>query len=358
MNADEIIKKTFYDPQIGLQSADKLYYKLKSKGITKKQITEFLKKQEVQQVHKNVKPIKKFFPIYAEHKNEIWQTDLLDLSNLSRYNQGYRYILIFIDVHSRFVYAIPLKNKISSTVNKEIKDVLLNEKPELIQADRGSEFINNAFKKILSDNNIQIQFLQTSHQLGIINRFCRTIRNLIEKYMTAYHTNNYISVFDKIIKNYNTSYHKGIQSTPSNPDESTISKLNLEKLLDAKNEESTFEIDDTVRFIKNRKAFEKGTLPHFSSTLHNVINKNVHSYELDNGKWFMYYELQKVKSSETLPIETPKETRDKIRKENARARILSREDIQLQNVINQPRTSKRSIRLQTDVVLPIGKKNK
>ena len=72
----------------------------------------------------------------------------------------------------------------------------------------------------------------------------------------------------------------------------------------------------------------------------------------------MYYELQKVKSSETLPIAPPKETRDKIRKENARARILSREDIQLQNVINQPRTSKRSIRLQTDVVLPIGKKNK
>ena len=79
MNADEIIKKTFYDPQIGLQSADKLYYKLKSKDITKKQITEFLKKQEVQQMHKQVKPIKHYFPIYAEHKNEIWNCDLLDL---------------------------------------------------------------------------------------------------------------------------------------------------------------------------------------------------------------------------------------------------------------------------------------
>ena len=72
MNAEEIIREAFYDPELGLQSVDKLYYKLKTKGITKKQITEFLKKQEVQQIHKNFKPITKFFPIYAQHKNEIW----------------------------------------------------------------------------------------------------------------------------------------------------------------------------------------------------------------------------------------------------------------------------------------------
>ena len=83
MNTEEIIKKYFYDPQFGLQSIDKLYYKLKSKGITRKQIHDFLQKQEVQQLHKNVKPIHHFFPIYATHKNEIWQIDLLDLSNMS-----------------------------------------------------------------------------------------------------------------------------------------------------------------------------------------------------------------------------------------------------------------------------------
>ena len=234
MNAAEIIREAFYDPEFGLQSVDKLYYKLKTKGITKKQITEFLKKQEVQQMHKNFKPIKKFFPIYAQHKNEIWQTDLLDLSNLSKYNQGYHYILIFIDVFSRFVYVIALQNKTSSIVNDGLKSVLSIEKPELIQADRGSEFINSSFKKILSDHNIKIQFLKTSHQLGIVNRFCRTIRNLIEKYMTAYHTHNYISVLNKIIKNYNNSYHKGIQSTPSNPNENKISELNLKKIIRSK----------------------------------------------------------------------------------------------------------------------------
>ena len=333
MNAEEIIREAFYDPEFGLQSVDKLYYKLKTKGITKKQITEFLKKQEVQQMHKNFKPIKKFFPIYAQHKNEIWQTDLLDLSNLSKYNQGYHYILIFIDVFSRFVYVIALQNKTSSIVNDGLKGVLSIEKPELIQADRGSEFINSSFKKILSDHNIKIQFLKTSHQLGIVNRFCRTIRNLIEKYMTAYHTHNYISVLNKIIKNYNNSYHKGIQSTPSNPNENKISELNLKKLLEAKEEETKFEIGDTVRCVINRKTFQKGTLPRFSNTLHKIDDKNIHSYKLDNGKWFMYYELQSVPETEKKETRIQKITRQGIQNINTSKRRFAKEGLDGRNII-------------------------
>ena len=317
----------------------KVYTKKVEKKFTlEKKITlsnDFVKKQEVQQLHKNVKPIHHYFPIYADHKNEIWQTDLLDLSNISKYNQMYRYILLFIDVYSRFVYAVPLKNKMASTVNEALKNVLSIAKPELIQADYGSEFINKTFKKILSENNTNIQFLQTSHQLGIINRFCRTIRNLIEKYLTAYHTNNYISVLDKIIKNYNTSFHKGIQSIPSKPNNEKISEINYKKLLEAQEEETKFELGDTVRYILNRQAFEKGTLPRFSSTLHTIMDKNIHSYKLDNGKWYMYYELQPANEVQ-IKEKTTEPSREHIRKENKRQRILTKEGIETKNILSHP----------------------
>ena len=48
---DAILQKVYYDPKIGLVSADRLYKKLKSQGVTRKEVDEFLKKQQVQQLH-------------------------------------------------------------------------------------------------------------------------------------------------------------------------------------------------------------------------------------------------------------------------------------------------------------------
>ena len=48
---DAILQKVYYDPKIGLVSEDRLYKKLKSQGITRKQVSEFLRKQQVQQLH-------------------------------------------------------------------------------------------------------------------------------------------------------------------------------------------------------------------------------------------------------------------------------------------------------------------
>ena len=38
--------------------------------------------------------------------------------------------------------------------------------------------------------------------------------------------------------------------------------------------------------------FSKGSLPSWSSTIHKIENKNLHSYILDNGKTYKYNELQ------------------------------------------------------------------
>ena len=48
---DAILQKVYYDPKNGLVSAYRLYKKLKSQGITRKQVSEFLRKQQVQQTH-------------------------------------------------------------------------------------------------------------------------------------------------------------------------------------------------------------------------------------------------------------------------------------------------------------------
>ena len=61
----------------------------------------------------------------------------------------------------------------------------------------------------------------------------------------------------------------------------------------AKEEEITFNIGDNVRYMLNFKQFEKHTLPKWS-IVHKIIYKHVHSYKLDNGEMYNYYELQNV----------------------------------------------------------------
>ena len=49
----------------------------------------------------------------------------------------------------------------------------------------------------------------------MVERFNRSIRELIDKYMIEYNTHKYIDVLDKLINNYNNRKHSGIKMTPN-----------------------------------------------------------------------------------------------------------------------------------------------
>lgn len=76
--------------------------------------------------------------------------------------------------------------------------------------------------------------------------------------------------------------------------------FNMTKILKAKAEEQIFNIGDQVRFIVNPVTFEKRSIAKWSKTIHTIIEKQGHSYILEHGKKYKYYELQCVKKSENL----------------------------------------------------------
>ena len=85
---DKIIFSAYYDPSVGMQSAKKLYQKLKNKGVTLKQIKYFISQQKVHQLNKKPVRIKNHFPIVAKYKNEIYQVDLADMSDIASTNSN------------------------------------------------------------------------------------------------------------------------------------------------------------------------------------------------------------------------------------------------------------------------------
>ena len=136
------IYNAYYDPKTGFQSVEKLYRKLKDKGITRKQIKDFINNQEVYQLHKQQHKITKFLPITSGHENEIMQLDLADLSDISTTNLNFKWLLCGVDVFTRKAYIVPMKNKTASNVTEAMKIILNKSKPENINCDQGSEFMS------------------------------------------------------------------------------------------------------------------------------------------------------------------------------------------------------------------------
>ena len=70
------------------------------------------------------KPIKRNFTrrrVIANHIDEIWCSDLVEMQQFSKWNKGYRYLLMVLDVFSKYGWIVPLKDKKGETVAEHSK---------------------------------------------------------------------------------------------------------------------------------------------------------------------------------------------------------------------------------------------
>ena len=78
-----------------------------------------------------------------------------------------------------------------------------NQKPNKIWVDKGSEFYNISFKKWLKDNDIEMYSTNNEGKSVVAERFIRTLKTKIYKYMTSISKNVYIDNLDDIVNQYN-----------------------------------------------------------------------------------------------------------------------------------------------------------
>ena len=129
---------------------------------------------------------KKNFPtkkIY-NHLDEIWSIDLADMIDYKNSNnKGFRYIFIIIDNFSKYLWAIPLKNKFSKTVTDVFSNIISTSKrkPIKIESDRGKEWYNSIFQNFLKAKNIHHYSRFTDKSPSTAERVIRSVCNLLKK---------------------------------------------------------------------------------------------------------------------------------------------------------------------------------
>ena len=67
--------------------------------------------QLANELHKPI--IRKFKKrkVYSSFRDNIWGVDLADMQSLSKYNKGIKYLLCAIDLFSKYVWVVPIKDK-------------------------------------------------------------------------------------------------------------------------------------------------------------------------------------------------------------------------------------------------------
>ena len=99
-------------------------------------------------------------------------------------------------------------------------------------------------------------------------RFIKTLKTKIYKYMTSVSKNMYIDELDNIVSEYNNTYHKTIKMKPVDVKDNTY----VDSKEEVNDKDPKFKVGDHVRISKYKNIFAKGYTPNWSEEVF-VVSK-------------------------------------------------------------------------------------
>ena len=131
------------------------------------------------------KPKRKDYPrrkIIANHIDEIFAADLVEMQKFAKLNKEYRYLLTCVDIFSKYSWVILLKDKKGINVKNALQKIFKERSPKFLWTDRGKEFYNEQVQDLLNENNIKLYSTNDSEiKSSVVERFNRTFKNMIHK---------------------------------------------------------------------------------------------------------------------------------------------------------------------------------
>ena len=343
---DDIIEQ--YYEQSNYAGLDTLYKLIKKSNshITKNMVKQFLDNQEQEQILKRTIKPKDQGHICALNQFENVQIDLYDLSKYSGSNSNYSYLFAMVDVFTRKLYAVPVKNKTIDSTTKALDKILTGNNfiPHTITSDNDSSFLGHEFQKYLDKHKILLfPNVKDDHfALGIIDNMAKRLKLTFGKIFLKTRSKNWIDYLNRVVKNYNDSPNRSLNGLSPNEvmsnseNEKMIREWNLKKL--QKNKTVTdLQIGDNVR-IKIKGKFTKSSEPQFSDEVYKVAKVNGRTIELTDGQ------IKKRRTLLKVPLSTSSTKTTNVITENSKAtktnKILKQVGMQEENIISTKRIKK------------------
>ena len=111
--------------------------------------------------------------------DEIWAADLVAMRKFSKWNKGIKYLLIVINVFSKYGWIKPEpRDKETETVSKAFEKIFKSKrKPQMLWTDKGSEFISKHFKEFLKTKGLKLYHTENEKKSSVVERWNKTMKN-------------------------------------------------------------------------------------------------------------------------------------------------------------------------------------
>ena len=106
---------------------------------------------------------------------------------INKFNKEFSFLLCATDIFSKYAWIAPTKEEKGITITNAFQKILKesNRKPNKIWVDKASEFYNGSIKEWLKYNNIEMYSIHNNGKSVVAERFIRTLKTKIYKYMTS-----------------------------------------------------------------------------------------------------------------------------------------------------------------------------
>ena len=232
-------------------------------------------------------------PVYVTSVRDQVDIDLVDISRLSVENFGVTFLLTCVEVLSRYAFVRPLKSKEGKVVASAMRDILEESGKKYVHActDLGSEFKASYFQKVMKDYGIIHFFAGGSGSCTIVERFHRSLRSKLNRYMWENQTDTYLDKLQDIVTSYNHTFHSTIKMRPSDVNDANENLIYQRLYLNTKGELKKpkvkyykFQVGDKVRISYRRGLFDREVTQRWSQQLYTVDSRkrqwNINMYVL------------------------------------------------------------------------------
>ena len=280
-----------------------------NRDVTLKQVKQWLSQQKTWVAHKAVRRKFQRSKIWSPGINFLWEADLTSMENLSRQNDGVRFLLCAIDVFSKRAFVVGIKNKAGRTVtdamNRIFNDIKIT--PKKLRTDQGSEFKSKEFQNLMRAKKIHHYYAFGKMKAAVCERFNRSLKSRLAKFLTDQNTRRYISHLDQIVAGYNNSPHRTIKMSPASvnrKNENTVRRqIYGEEKQKTKLIQPRFRVGDLVYVAHDKGTFARGFRPNFKPPAYRILQLIAHFpyryilIEPDTGKTLSrsYYEAEMIR---------------------------------------------------------------
>lgn len=255
------------------EKLNELYTNIKSIPSYSAKIADFLRQNELHSTHRRI--VKKKFPrrrVISRFPFELFMADLIDYKNYSRFNKGYRYILVMIDCFTRMTYTAPLVLKNAENTAQALESIFSNfsRYPINLVTDDGLEFFNSKVHDIFTTYGINHYSTptKTKQKASMAERVIRTLKTRLQRHFDAVKKPRWIDVLSQITTNYNQTPHRSIGMAPA-----MVTDVNRKRVYKRLYPHETLTVvcklreGDKVRRIIEKTEFAKGYTENWSSEI-------------------------------------------------------------------------------------------